>query len=189
MGAGGLGAGGHQPPPAPMGPAGAEGGGPGGFAARGMLGCEGFTRTNPRSDRFGVRAFAHVEFWCGDAQNTARRFSGALGMPMVARRDLSTGEARCSSCVLRSGDLTFVFTAPNALEVAAAAAAAEDGGGGGRRAGRQGPAGAASRASVRGGGCRATTRRKRTASCSGTDWLSGRWACWSTMLGRRSLPR
>ena len=155
MGAGGLGAGGHQPPPAPMGPAGAEGGGPGGFAARGMLGCEGFTRTNPRSDRFGVRAFAHVEFWCGDAQNTARRFSGALGMPMVARRDLSTGEARCSSCVLRSGDLTFVFTAPNALEVAAAAAAAaaaEDEGGRGRESGATGTSGRSEPCQRAGGG-------------------------------------
>ena len=83
-----------------------------------MLGCENFVRVNPRSDRFGGRAFAHTEFWCGDAQNTARRFSGALGMPMVARCDLSSGDTRCSSYVLRSRDLCLVFTAPSAVELA-----------------------------------------------------------------------
>ena len=39
-------------------------------------------------------------------------------MPMVARCDLSSGDTRCSSYVLRSRDLCLVFTAPSAVELA-----------------------------------------------------------------------
>lgn len=89
-----------------------------------LVGFSKFVRTNPKSDRFGVRRFHHVEFWCGDATNTARRFSWGLGMPLVAKSDLSTGNQIHASYLLRSGDLRFLFTAPYSPSIAATAATA-----------------------------------------------------------------
>eukprot|EP00270_Netrium_digitus_P020500 TRINITY_DN8479_c0_g1_i1.p1 TRINITY_DN8479_c0_g1~~TRINITY_DN8479_c0_g1_i1.p1 ORF type:complete len:452 (+),score=94.12 TRINITY_DN8479_c0_g1_i1:133-1488(+) len=78
----------------------------------GLVGFRNFKRHNPFSDRFGVRKFHHIEFFCGDASNTWRRFSWGLGMPLVAKSDLTTGNHRYCSYVLRSHNLVFVFTAP-----------------------------------------------------------------------------
>ncbi|KAK4437464.1 4-hydroxyphenylpyruvate dioxygenase [Sesamum alatum] len=77
-----------------------------------LVGFKNFIRTNPKSDHFPVHRFHHVEFWCGDAINTAKRFSWGLGMPLVAKSDLSTGNSAHASYLLRSGQLNFVFTAP-----------------------------------------------------------------------------
>ncbi|CAM0946640.1 unnamed protein product [Alopecurus aequalis] len=71
-------------------------------------------RVNPRSDRFPVLSFHHVEFWCADAASAAGRFSFALGAPLAARSDLSTGNSSHASHLLRSGALAFLFTAPYA---------------------------------------------------------------------------
>ncbi|GAU12321.1 hypothetical protein TSUD_252720 [Trifolium subterraneum] len=79
-----------------------------GFKLRGF---NNFVRANPKSDRFKVKRFHHVEFWCTDATNTARRFSWGLGMPIVAKSDLSTGNLKHASYLLRSGDLNFLFSA------------------------------------------------------------------------------
>ncbi|XP_045787079.1 4-hydroxyphenylpyruvate dioxygenase [Trifolium pratense] len=76
-----------------------------------LLGFKNFVRANPKSDRFKVKRFHHVEFWCTDATNTARRFSWGLGMPIVAKSDLSTGNLKHASYLLRSGDLNFLFSA------------------------------------------------------------------------------
>jgi 4-hydroxyphenylpyruvate dioxygenase len=38
-----------------------------------LVGHKNFVRSNPRSDRFPVHKFHHVEFWCGDATNTYKR--------------------------------------------------------------------------------------------------------------------
>lgn len=84
-------------------------------------------RVNPRSDRFPVLAFHHVELWCADAASAAGRFAFALGAPLAARSDLSTGNSAHASLLLRSGALAFLFTAPYApppQEAAAAAATA-----------------------------------------------------------------
>ena len=77
-----------------------------------LVGCKNFKRQNPRSDRFPILGFHHIEFWCGDASTTASRFSWGLGLPLVAKSDLSTGNATDCSHVLRSHDLVFAFTAP-----------------------------------------------------------------------------
>ncbi|XP_027171087.1 4-hydroxyphenylpyruvate dioxygenase [Coffea eugenioides] len=88
-----------------------------------LVGFKNFIRTNPKSDFFAVKRFHHVEFWCGDATNTCRRFSWGLGMPIVVKSDLSTGNSVHASYLLRSGDLKFLFTAPysTALSVSASA--------------------------------------------------------------------
>jgi 4-hydroxyphenylpyruvate dioxygenase len=44
-----------------------------------LVGFSNFVKTNSRSDLFKVNRFHHVEFWCSDATNTARRFSWGLG--------------------------------------------------------------------------------------------------------------
>jgi 4-hydroxyphenylpyruvate dioxygenase len=65
-----------------------------------LVGFNNFVRTNPKSDRFNVKRFHHAEFWCTDATNTALRFSHGLGMPTVAKSDLSTGNQIHASYLL-----------------------------------------------------------------------------------------
>ncbi|KAL6888464.1 hypothetical protein ACP4OV_009490 [Aristida adscensionis] len=88
-----------------------------------LAGHRGFVRANPRSDRFHALAFHHVELWCADAASAAGRFSFALGAPLAARSDLSTGNSAHASLLLRSGALAFLFTAPYADAAHADAAA------------------------------------------------------------------
>ncbi|XVF81691.1 hypothetical protein PTKIN_Ptkin15bG0175700 [Pterospermum kingtungense] len=83
-----------------------------------LVGFSNFVRTNPKSDCFIVKRFHHIEFWCTDATNAARRFSWGLGMRFVAKSDLSTGNLTHASCLLRSGDLNFLFTAPYSPSIA-----------------------------------------------------------------------
>ncbi|GKC30965.1 4-hydroxyphenylpyruvate dioxygenase [Tanacetum coccineum] len=75
-------------------------------------GFNNFVRENPNSDKFTVKNFHHIEFWCNDATNTARRFSWGLGMPIVSKSDLSTGNLTHASYLLTSGEVNFLFTAP-----------------------------------------------------------------------------
>lgn len=84
-----------------------------------LVGYNNFIRTNPKSDRFKVLRFHHVEFWCSDATNLSRRFSWGLGMPIIAKSDLSTGNSVHASYLLRSGNLNFLFTAPYSPTIAA----------------------------------------------------------------------
>lgn len=76
-----------------------------------LVGFKNFVWANPKSDLFKFKRFHHVEFWCTDATNTARRFSHGLGMPIVAKSDLSTGILTHASYLLRSGDLNLLFSA------------------------------------------------------------------------------
>ncbi|TKY57198.1 4-hydroxyphenylpyruvate dioxygenase [Spatholobus suberectus] len=89
-----------------------------------LVGFKNFVRTNPKSDRFQVNRFHHIEFWCTDATNAACRFSWGLGMPIVAKSDLSTGNQIHASYLLRSGDLSFLFSAPYSPSISAASGAA-----------------------------------------------------------------
>lgn len=85
-----------------------------------LVGFNRFVRTNPRSDRFPVHSFHHIEFWTADATTAASRFSFSLGLPLAARSDLSTGNSVHSSLLLKSihrtaaaaAPLSFLFTAP-----------------------------------------------------------------------------
>jgi 4-hydroxyphenylpyruvate dioxygenase len=62
--------------------------------------------------RFEILKFHHVEFWCSDAVNTARRFTWGLGMHEVASSNLTSGNRHCACSVIQSNELVFVFTAP-----------------------------------------------------------------------------
>ena len=79
---------------------------------RKLVGHANFVRNNPLSDKFEVNKFHSVEFWCGDATNTARRFSWGLGMSEVAKSELGSGNKHFASFVVQSNDLKFVFTSP-----------------------------------------------------------------------------
>ncbi|KAF9589754.1 hypothetical protein IFM89_028663 [Coptis chinensis] len=83
-----------------------------------LVGFSNFVHSNPKSDRFRVKQFHHIEFWCTDATNSAHRFSWGLGMPIVAKSDLSTGNLVHASYLIRSGDLNFLFTAPYSPSIA-----------------------------------------------------------------------
>ncbi|KAL4441075.1 hypothetical protein ABPG77_010506 [Micractinium sp. CCAP 211/92] len=77
-----------------------------------LVGYANFKRHNPRSDRFPMHKFHHVEFWCGDATTTSCRFGYGLGMTLVAKSDQSTGNHHFASYVMQTGDLVMAFTAP-----------------------------------------------------------------------------
>lgn len=79
---------------------------------RQLVGFKNFKRSNPMSDRFETLRFHHIEFYCGDANTTFKRFQWGLGLQLVARSDLSTGNESYASYVLQSNELVFVFTAP-----------------------------------------------------------------------------
>jgi 4-hydroxyphenylpyruvate dioxygenase len=79
---------------------------------RKMVGYDNFVRHNPMSDRFEIIKFDHIEFWCSDAVNTARRFTWGLGMHEVANSNLTTGNRHYALSVVQSNDVVFAFTAP-----------------------------------------------------------------------------
>ncbi|KAI3921475.1 hypothetical protein MKW98_013409 [Papaver atlanticum] len=82
-----------------------------------LVGYKNFIRQNPKSDKFVVKKFHHIEFWCSDATNTSRRFSWGLGMPIIAKSDLSTANYIHASYIINSGDLNFIFTAPYSKKI------------------------------------------------------------------------
>eukprot|EP01035_Chromulina_nebulosa_P017023 gene17023-22529_t len=77
---------------------------------RKLVGFHNFKRHNPLSDRFPIKRFHSLEFYCSDSTNISKRFTWGLGMHEVARSDLSTGNKHYSSICLQSNDLIFVFT-------------------------------------------------------------------------------
>ena len=85
-------------------------------AERKLVGFEAFklNRSNPLTDKFDILRFHSLEFYCSDATNTSRRFVWGLGMPQVAKSDLSTGNKEYASYVIKSNELIFAFTAPYA---------------------------------------------------------------------------
>ena len=74
------------------------------------------------SDVAFIKKFHHVEFYCGDATNTYKRFLVGLGMELISKSDQSTGNTLHASYVLRSGVMNMVFTAPYSSTVGTAPA-------------------------------------------------------------------
>ncbi|KAJ1640485.1 Glyoxalase/Bleomycin resistance protein/Dihydroxybiphenyl dioxygenase [Pavlovales sp. CCMP2436] len=74
-----------------------------------LVGFERFVRTNPRSDRFAVRAIDHLEFYCPDASLAASRFMCSLDMSPAGRFE---SDAHACSVAVQSGSVRLVFTAP-----------------------------------------------------------------------------
>lgn len=82
-----------------------------------LVGFDKFVRHNPKSDRFEMHDFHHVEFICGDAQNVSKRFAIAMGMQQIAKSDQTTGNHHYASYVMRTNNITFVFSAPYSREI------------------------------------------------------------------------
>ncbi len=59
-----------------------------------------------------VEDFDSVEFWVGNAYQSAYYFRNALGFQTVARSTLKTGNRKFASYVLQQGDARIVLTAP-----------------------------------------------------------------------------
>ena len=83
-----------------------------GASSKKLVGHDNFKNHNPRSDRFTMLDFDHVEFWTSDATNSARRFSSGFGMQMVAASDINNGNLKYASYCMQSDEIRFVFTAP-----------------------------------------------------------------------------
>lgn len=81
------------------------------------------------SETLASKGFHHIEFYCGDAKNTAMRFQLALGMPITCWSSQATGNDACVSYGLESGDVRFVLTAPLSRAARTANAAASAGAG------------------------------------------------------------
>ncbi|RHY14168.1 hypothetical protein DYB32_010871, partial [Aphanomyces invadans] len=77
-----------------------------------LVGFKNFVRHNPKTDRFPMHKFHHVEFYCQDATNVSKRFGWAAGLNLVAKSDQSTGNHAYASYVMQSGELQLVITAP-----------------------------------------------------------------------------
>ena len=77
-----------------------------------LKGFDSFVRKNPKTDKIDVLKFHHVEFSCGDATTTYKRYVLGLGMKLISKSDLSTGNSLHASYTIRSGECTMMFTAP-----------------------------------------------------------------------------
>jgi 4-hydroxyphenylpyruvate dioxygenase len=64
------------------------------------------------AETIGSIGFHHVEFYCGDARSMATRFSLGLGMPITGSTGQHTGNDKCVSYGLESGNVRFLLTAP-----------------------------------------------------------------------------
>ena len=63
-------------------------------------------------ETIGSMGFHHIEFYCGDAKSMAYRFAHALGMQITGEAGQMTGNDKCVSYALESGDVRLLFTAP-----------------------------------------------------------------------------
>ena len=83
-----------------------------GSEGRRLVGFDNFVRHNPKSDKFDILKFHSIEFYCNDASNVSSRFMWGLGMNLVCKSDLTTGNFHYASQVIRSKELVFAFTSP-----------------------------------------------------------------------------
>jgi 4-hydroxyphenylpyruvate dioxygenase len=78
------------------------------------------------SETIGSIGFHHVEFYCGDARMAANQFACALGMSVTGTTGQSTGNDKCVSYGLASGNFHLLLTAPYSREVVANGVAVDE---------------------------------------------------------------
>ena len=81
-----------------------------------LVGAENFVRVNPMSDKTEIDRFHHVEFYAGDSTCTYKRFMHGLGMELVSKSDLTTGNTVHASYLLQTAQARMLFTAPYGIE-------------------------------------------------------------------------
>ena len=65
------------------------------------------------SEIIGTKSFHHVEFYCGDARSAANHFAISLGMSITGTTSQATGNDKCVSYGLESGEnFRLLLTAP-----------------------------------------------------------------------------
>lgn len=62
-------------------------------------------------DDFPIKGFSHLEWWVGNAFQTAQFFRSQLGFAIVGYRGPETGTRETASYLLQQGDIRFVVTA------------------------------------------------------------------------------
>jgi hypothetical protein len=55
-----------------------------------LSGFQNFVRSNPLTDKFGVKSFHHIEFYCGDATNSYKRFMAGKNILSILLSSLKT---------------------------------------------------------------------------------------------------
>src|SRR5436190_11251648 len=83
------------------------------------------TRENPLK----LKKVHHVEFWCGNAKQSAFYYRKAFGFSQLAYSGLETGNRQTASYVLSQGKVRFVLTSPLSDDHPAAAHIARHGDG------------------------------------------------------------
>lgn len=72
---------------------------------------------NPKTDKFEIIRFHHLEFTCCDALSTMKLLKQGFGAEILAESKNETGNHTYVSYVLRTHDITFVVTAPYLAEI------------------------------------------------------------------------
>lgn len=67
-------------------------------------------------DPFPLQGFSHLEWWVGNAYQTAMFFRNLLGFSIVGYRGPETGVAETSSYLVESGAIRFIVTGPQVPE-------------------------------------------------------------------------
>jgi 4-hydroxyphenylpyruvate dioxygenase len=67
---------------------------------------------NPKTDKFEIIKFHHLEVTCSDALSTMKLIKQGLGMEIVAESKKETGNHSYCSYVLNTHDVKFIVTAP-----------------------------------------------------------------------------
>lgn len=67
---------------------------------------------NPKTDKFEIIKFDHLEFTCGDALTTMKVIKHGLGMEIVAESKKESGNHSFCSYVLRTHEVKFIITSP-----------------------------------------------------------------------------
>lgn len=83
-----------------------------GASSHRMKGAANFVRSNPKSDRFSLVDFDHVELWCTDAKSTAARFCASFGFHVLAKCDIDNGCFKYTAVLVGSATIKYLCVAP-----------------------------------------------------------------------------
>lgn len=67
-------------------------------------------KAHAAQDPFPMLGFSHVDWWVGNAYQTAMFFRSILGFSIVGYRGPETGHRETSSYLLESGNIRFIVT-------------------------------------------------------------------------------
>jgi len=77
-----------------------------------LVGFTNFKRHNPKSDRFAMKDFDHLEVYTADATTASKAFCAAFGFKIIAVSNIDNGNHKYTGIVVGGGDIRFAFIAP-----------------------------------------------------------------------------